>query len=158
SSGGTPGFPGSMANDAGGEDGDRFLPGILVEPARTEPDADAAAGDDDGVERFQGPNLWKALLRDIGELRAGRPPANRRLLIVAGVFAGSVAILLLALLVSGIQALFSSGDTKADAKGASSSSAPSASAKAAAPSASAGAPPAPAAPSPTAIEIDEAKP
>jgi hypothetical protein len=106
-------------------------------PAPTDPiQAAVTRPSADSLPELPVRNPLQSLIRDVGELRAGRPPKNKRLLIVAGVLAGSTAILVLSLVVSAIGALFSSKD---DAESSSSASASASASGAAASSALAGA-------------------
>jgi hypothetical protein len=105
---------GSMLLDEGGANG---LPPPSV-PIQHE----MTSGSMDDVE-LPVRSPFHSIIRDVKEVRAGRPPQNKKKLIAAGVIAGAGVILVLSLFIALVSAIFGSSDKKTDTGPAGSSSA-----------------------------------
>jgi hypothetical protein len=109
-------------------------------------------GEIDGLGARRNP--LASIIRDVGEIRAGRPPKNKPKLVVAGVIGGALVLIFLAVFVSLVRACFGGSSdattsASASATGPSSSAPPKPSASSVAPpAATSAAPPPPAASGP----------
>lgn len=68
--------------------------------------------DEDDLKSLKAKNPLETVLFDLREIKEGRPPKNKPKLVVAGILAGAVVLIVLAVFVSILKAIFGGGDDK----------------------------------------------